>query len=282
MGKHERNRIPFVDIEGVTGSIPVAPTIPNTEQEKHPSLALGGADRRSGVVIDSTLHFCHNNLSIAWAGETPKSSGCSGQSHDEERTMARRVLSTLIVAAVSGAVGLGAGVYAAPSDKAEEFRAFIDSKLGEINGLLHREQAAITPKAEPPAPNANTPEPEATPKEMQSAVPAPPASDTPASDAAAGQKDMPDTTAESPGGPAESASGQAAPVADPASGAPVTSAAPVNAEEAPAAKPAAKKAPAAKPHKKPPVKKPKKKPARHHPQAEPAEQAPPAEEAPAQ
>ena len=49
--------------------------------------------------------------------------------------MARRILSTLITAAISGAIGFGAGVYATPPDKADEFRAFVDSKFDEISGL---------------------------------------------------------------------------------------------------------------------------------------------------
>ena len=49
--------------------------------------------------------------------------------------MARRILSTLITAAISGAVGFGAGVYATPPDQADEFRALVNSKLDEINGL---------------------------------------------------------------------------------------------------------------------------------------------------
>jgi len=57
--------------------------------------------------------------------------------------MARRILSTLITAAISGAVGFGAGVYATPPDQADEFRALVNSKLNEINGFVHRERAAI-------------------------------------------------------------------------------------------------------------------------------------------
>src|SRR5208283_5775557 len=105
--------------------------------------------------------------------------------------MARGILSTLITAAISGAIGFGAGVYATPPDKADEFRALVNSKLDEINGLMHRERAAIEPKAKAPSQAAAPTAPEAAPKEIQSAVPADPAAEAPAADAA-GQKDMPD------------------------------------------------------------------------------------------
>jgi hypothetical protein len=68
----------------------------------------------------------------------------------------RGILSTLITAAISGAIGFGAGVYATPPDKADEFRALVNSKLDEINGLINGEWAAIEPKAKAPTP-AETP-----------------------------------------------------------------------------------------------------------------------------
>ena len=196
--------------------------------------------------------------------------------------MARRSLSTLITAAISGAIGFGVGVYATPPDKADEFRALVNSKLDEINGLMHRERAAIEPKAKAPSEAGASTAPEPAPKEIQSAVPGEPAADAPAVDAA-GQKEMPDNkempdanTAPPSATPAESSNSQAAPSAE--SAAPAVSATPSNAEEAAQAKPVAKRAPVAK---KPPVKKakpkPKPKPAEHHPEAEPAEQTPPAE-----
>ncbi len=198
--------------------------------------------------------------------------------------MARRILSTLITVAIWGAIGFGVGVYATPPDKADEFRAFVNSKLDEINGLMHRGWAAIEPKAKAPSEAGASTAPEPTPKEIQSAVPAEPAADVPAVDAA-GQKDMPDNkempdanTAPPSATPAESSNSQAAPAPSAESAAPAVSATPSNAEEAAQAKPVAKRAPVAK---KPPVKKakpkPKPKPAEHHPEAEPAEQTPPAE-----
>ena len=48
--------------------------------------------------------------------------------------MARRILSTLITAAISGAVGFGAGVYATPPDQADEFRALWVQRLLAQNG----------------------------------------------------------------------------------------------------------------------------------------------------
>ncbi len=78
--------------------------------------------------------------------------------------MARGILSTLITAAISGAIGFGAGVYATPPDKADEFRALVNSKLDEINGLMHRERAAIEPKAKAPSEAAAPTAPEAAPK----------------------------------------------------------------------------------------------------------------------
>ena len=105
--------------------------------------------------------------------------------------MARRILPTLITAAISGAIGFGAGVYATPPDKADEFRAFVDSKFDEISGLVHREWAAIEHKAKAPSDVAAPTALEAAPKEIQSAVPAEPAAEAPAVDAAS-QKDMPD------------------------------------------------------------------------------------------
>jgi len=99
--------------------------------------------------------------------------------------MARRILPTLITAAISGAVGFGAGVYATPPDKADEFRALVDSKLDEISVLMHREWAAIEHKAKAPSDAAAPTALEAAPKEVQSAVPAEPAAEAPAADAAA-------------------------------------------------------------------------------------------------
>ena len=187
--------------------------------------------------------------------------------------MARRILSTLITAAFWGAIGFGVGVYATPSDKADEFRAFVNSKLDEINGLMHRERAAIEPKAKAPSEAAAPTAPEAAPKESQSAAPAEPAAEAPAADAA-GQKDMPDANAAAPSAPpAESSNGQSAPASSAEPAAPAMSASPPSAEEAPKTEPVAKKAPVAKPQPKPAVKKPKPKPkpkpVEQHPQAEP-------------
>ena len=61
------------------------------------------------------------------------------------------VLSTLTTIAIASAIGFGAGVYITPPDKADEFRALVDSKLDEINGLMNRERAAIEPKAKAPS-----------------------------------------------------------------------------------------------------------------------------------
>ena len=192
----------------------------------------------------------------------------------------RGVLSTLTTVAIASAIGFGAGVYITPPDKADEFRALVDSKLEEINGLIQREWAAIRPKAKAPT-NTETPiAPEAAPTEVQSAAPTQPAAEAPAAETE-GQKDMPDANAAPPSAPpADSSHSQSAP-------APAMSETPSNAEEPAHAKPVTNKAPVAKPHVKAPVKKakpkpkPKPKPAEHNPKAEPAEQAP-AAEAPAQ
>ncbi len=196
--------------------------------------------------------------------------------------MIRGVLSTLITAAIWGAIGFGVGVYATPPDKADEFRAFVNSKLDEINGLMHRERAAIEPKAKAPLQAAAPTAPEPAPKENQSAVPAEPAAEVPAADAA-GQKDVPDANAIAPSAtPTEKSDSQSAPVPSAEPVVPVMSTTPPKAANFDQATPVAKKAPVANPHPKAPVKKPKPKPkpkpAEHHPKAEPAEQAPAAEE----
>jgi hypothetical protein len=196
--------------------------------------------------------------------------------------MIRGVLSTLTTVAIASAIGFGAGVYATPPDKADEFRALVNSKVDEIDGWIQRERAAIEPKAKAPSEAAAPTAPEAAPKENQSAVPAEPEpmAEAPAADAA-GQKDMPDANAAPPSAtPMESSNSPSAPPPSAEPAAPAMSETPSNAEEAPLAKPVAKKAPVAKPHPKPPVKKakPKPKPAEHHPQAEPVEQSPAVEE----
>jgi hypothetical protein len=194
--------------------------------------------------------------------------------------MIRGVLSTLITAAISGAVGFGAGVYATPPDKADEFRAFVNSKLEEINGLIQREWAAIEPRARAPSQSAPQIAPEVAPKEIQSAVPAQPATEAPAADAV-GQKDMPDANAIAPSAtPTEKSDSQSAPAPSAEPVVPVMSTTPPKAANFEQATPVAKKAPVANPHPKAPVKKPKPKPkpAEHHPKAEPAGQAPAAEE----
>ncbi|MGC1864008.1 MAG: hypothetical protein WA733_23540 [Methylocystis sp.] len=189
--------------------------------------------------------------------------------------MTRGILSTLTTVAISGAVGFGAGVYATPPDKADAFRAFVNSELEEINSLLHRERAAVEPKAKAPSQAAAPTAPEAAPKEIQSEVPAQPAAEAPAADAA-GQKDMPDNSATPPSAtPTENSDSQPTPAPSAEPVAPLTSATPAtptNAENVEQPKPVTK------PHPKPPVKKPKPKPAEHHPKAAPAEQAPAAEE----
>ena len=187
--------------------------------------------------------------------------------------MARGILSTLITAAISSAIGFGAGVYAAPPDQADEFRALVNSKLDEINSLTHREQAAIEPKAKAPTPAETPTEPDVATKEIQSAVPAQPVTEAPTADTT-GQKDVLDDNAIRPSvSPTESSNSQPAPAPSAESVVPVTSATPSNAQEAPQEKPVAK------PHAKAPVKKamPKPKPAEHHPKAQPAEQKTPAE-----
>jgi hypothetical protein len=187
--------------------------------------------------------------------------------------MARGILSTLITAAISGAIGFGAGVYTMPPDKADEFRALVNSKVDEINGLIQREWAAIEPKAKAPTHAETPPAPEVAPKEIQSAVPAQPATEAPAAEAA-GQKDMPDASAAPPSAtPTESSDSQPTPVPSAEPVAPLVSATPPKAENVEQAKPVAKKAPVAKPHPKPPVKKPKPKPAEQAPAGEePAQQ----------
>ncbi len=188
----------------------------------------------------------------------------------------RGVLSTLTTVAIAGGIGFGAGVYATPPDKADEFRAFVNSKLKEIDRLIQREWAAIVPQAKAPSDAATPRAPEATSKEAEPAVPAQPASEVPASDAD-GQKDMPDVNAAAPSaGPAETSTGEsAAPVPSAEPAAPAMSETPSSAEDVSQAKPVAKKAPVATAHPNPPVKqaKPKAKP-----KPKPAEQAPAAAE----
>ncbi len=195
----------------------------------------------------------------------------------------RGILSTLITAAISGAIGFGAGVYITPPDKADEFRVLVNSKLDEIKGLMHRERAVIEPKAKGPTQEAAPTEPEVAPIEIQSVIPAQSETEAPATDAT-GQKDMPDNNAIRPSvSPTESSNSQSpfapAPSAEPV--VPFMSATPPKTENFEQAKPVAKKVPVAKPQPKVPVKKPKPKPkpkpAEHRPQAEPAEPTPPAE-----
>ena len=187
--------------------------------------------------------------------------------------MIRGVLSTLTTVVIASAFGFGAGVYVTPPDKANEFRALVNSKLEEINGLAQREWAAIEPKAKAPMDAAAPIEPEVVPKEIQSAVPVQPAVEAPAAETAA-QKDMPDANAAPPSAdPAAAPAPSAEPAAGVTSSTPVT---PTNAGNVEQPKPVAK------PHPKPPVKKPKPKPkpkpAEHHPKAAPTKQAPAAEE----
>ncbi len=200
--------------------------------------------------------------------------------------MIRGVLSTLTTVAIAGAIGFGAGVYATPPDKADEFRALVNSKVDEVNGLIQRERAAIEPKAKAPSQAAAPIAPEVAPNEIQSAAPAQPATEAPAADTT-GQKDMPDANAIAPSAtPTEKSDSPTSPAPSAEPVAPVTSATPAtstNAENVEQPKPVAKKPLVVKPHAKAPVKKPKPKPkaAQHHPEAAPAEQTPPAE-APAQ
>ena len=155
--------------------------------------------------------------------------------------MARRILSTLITAAISGAVGFGAGVYATPPDKADEFRALVNSKVDEINGLIQRERAAIEPKAKAPSQAAAPIAPEVAPKEIQSAVPAQPAAEAPAADTT-GREYMPDNNAIRPSvSPTESSDSPTSPAPSAEPVAPVTSATPAtptNAESVEQPKPA--------------------------------------------
>jgi hypothetical protein len=192
----------------------------------------------------------------------------------------RRIVSTLTTVAIAGAIGFGAGVYATPPDKADEFRALVNIKLDEISGLMHRERSAIEPRARAPSQSAPQIAPEVAPKEIQSAVPAQPATEAPAADAV-GQKDMPDANAIAPSAtPTEKSDSQSAPAPSAEPVVPVMSTTPPKAANFEQATPVAKTAPVANPHPKAPVKKPKPKPkpAEHHPKAEPAGQAPAAEE----
>ena len=200
--------------------------------------------------------------------------------------MFRGVLSTLTTVAIAGAIGFGAGVYATPPDKADAFRALVNSKVDEINGLIQHEWAAIEPKAKAPSQAAAPIAPEVAPKEIQSAAPALPATEAPAADTT-GQKDMPDANAIAPSATTtEKSDSPTAPTPSAEPVVPVTSATPetpTNAENVEQPKPVTKKPPVAKPHAKPTVKKPKPKPkpAEYHPKAAPAEHEP-AAEAPAQ
>ena len=98
-----------------------------------------------------------------------------------------------------------------PPDKADEFRALVNSKVDEIDGWIQRERAAIEPQAKAPSQAAAPIAPEVAPKEIQSAVPAQPAIEAPAADAE-GQKDMPDANAAPPSAiPTESSNSQSAP-----------------------------------------------------------------------
>jgi hypothetical protein len=212
--------------------------------------------------------------------------------------MVGRIFSTLITAAVAGAIGYGTGVYLTPPDKADEFRALVNGKLDAITNAIPRKRAAIEPTTTVPiAPEITAAQPEAAPTQIQSEAPALPRSDAPAGDASI-QKDMPENNPIAPiapqaesnnsqlappasaesvasvptTAPADNNSGQLAPVVTAESAAPIQTASPLSAESA-------EKAPVAKPRPKSHAKKakPKKKAARQHPKAEPDAQ-PPAEE----
>lgn len=184
--------------------------------------------------------------------------------------MVGRIFSTLITAAVAGAIGYGTGVYLTPPDKADEFRAIVNSKLDAITNAIPRKRAAIEPAATMPlAPEISAAQPEAAPTQIQSEAPALPRNDAPSGDASI-QKDIPENNPIAPIAPqGESNNSQLAPALSAESAAPVPTATPPSAE-------IAESAPVTKPHVKAPAKKakPKKKPAPQHPKAEPDTQTP--------
>jgi hypothetical protein len=54
--------------------------------------------------------------------------------------MARGITSTLRTAVIAGAIGFGAGVYLVPSEKADQFRAIVQSGLGAIDRVVHSDK----------------------------------------------------------------------------------------------------------------------------------------------
>jgi len=213
--------------------------------------------------------------------------------------MVGRIFSTLITAAVAGAIGYGTGVYLTSADKADEFRALVNSKLDAITSAIPRKRAAVDPEATVPvAPEITAAQPEAAPTQIQSEAPTQHRNDVSAGYAAI-QKDIPEINAVAPIAPqAENNKGQPAPVASAESVAPAPatesaennsgqSAPVVTAESAaqiqtasPPSAESAEKAPVAKPRPKSHAKKKaklKQKAAPQHPKAEPDTQ-PPAEE----
>jgi len=197
--------------------------------------------------------------------------------------MVGRIISTLITAAVAGGIGYGSGVYLTPPDKADEFRAFVNTKLDAITNAIPHKRAAIEPAAQP----------EAAPTQVQSEAPAVPRNDASAGDAAI-QKDIPEVAPIAPQAENNNAQPAPAPAASAESVAPLPTAAPIennnsqlvpavtaeSAIPAPSATPpnseTSEKPPVAKSHAKAPAKKakPKKKPAPQHPKAEPDTQTP--------
>lgn len=217
---------------------------------------------------ETALRAVRDRLQSKWEETRPVQKGEIVHLRRTAR-MIRGILSTLITAAIAGAIGFGAGVYATPADKSDEFRALVNSKLGAISNLIDRKRAAIEPETKAPSASATPVEPAAAPKQIQLEAPAQPTNDAPAGDAAM-QKDIPDNKAIAPSAaPAESNDSQLTPAVNAESAAPVTPAPPPTAENA-------EKAPVVKPHAKAPAKKKvkrKKKPAAQHPKAKPAEPA---------
>ncbi len=55
--------------------------------------------------------------------------------------MARGISSIVTTAVVAGAIGFGAGVYLAPNEKADQFRAMVQGWLGAIYRVVHPDKA---------------------------------------------------------------------------------------------------------------------------------------------
>ena len=59
--------------------------------------------------------------------------------------MARGMFSIAATAVVAGAIGFGAGVFLVPNEKADEFRAMVQSELGTIYRVVDSDKTTNIP-----------------------------------------------------------------------------------------------------------------------------------------